>query len=396
MIAVFLAPIYLALNVYIAYRISLWLKTIHKLFAHPALVTFIYILYAMLTLSPLAATFASGSLQRYGRFIFNHWLGALLYLIVILIVVDIGKLIYRLIKKQPILPAVSEKVRRIRGVIIFVLVISISVYGKYHSYDTKKTSYDVTVNKAYKDETLKIALVADLHLGANVGVKHMTKMRDIINEMEPDLVVYAGDIFDNSFDAIDDPDEVQAILKSISATYGSYACWGNHDIDEIILAGFTFQAKDQDAASDPRMDEFLEQSGITLLKDETVLIDDSFYLAGRIDKSAKWKSNIVRKTPSELLFLLDSDKPIFVIDHQPAELFELSEAGSDITLSGHTHNGQNFPGNLTIKLMWENACGMIKVGNMTDIVTSGVGVWGPAIRVGTDSEVVEVNVHFEK
>ena len=75
------------------------------------------------------------------------------------------------------------------------------------------------------------------------------------------------------------------------------------------------------------------------------------------------------------------------MDHQPGELSEASDAGVDLDLSGHTHDGQMFPANL-VSIFSGNACGVLKKGAMTSIVTSGAGVWGPAMRVGTNNEVV--------
>ena len=65
-------------------------------------------------------------------------------------------------------------------------------------------------------------------------------------------------------------------------------------------------------------------------------------------------------------------------------------------LSGHTHNGQIFPGNLLIGLFWENPYGVQEVDGMTSVVPSGVGVWGPNMRVGTNSEVVLLTVQFQE
>ena len=84
-----------------------------------------------------------------------------------------------------------------------------------------------------------------------------------------------------------------------------------------------------------------------------------------------------------------------MIDHQPKELQELADAGVDLDLCGHTHDGQMFPGNLTVRLMWENACGYLKKDDMHNIVTSGVGVFGPDMRVGTIAEICSVTVKFE-
>ena len=143
------------------------------------------------------------------------------------------------------------------------------------------------------------------------------------------------------------------------------------------------------------MDQFLRDSDITLLADETLLIDHAFYLIGRLDASCKKKSGVIRRSAQELTHSLRPERPVLVIDHQPSELDELSQAQADLVLSGHTHDGQLFPGNLTTRIGWKNSCGMIRIQNMTSIVTSGVGVWGPAMRIGTDSEVAEITVHFD-
>ena len=87
------------------------------------------------------------------------------------------------------------------------------------------------------------------------------------------------------------------------------------------------------------------------------------------------------------------------MDHQPKQLAELAEAGADLTFireyqlgCGHTHDGQLFPGNIVTALMWENSCGYLKKGDMHNIVTSGAGIFGPYMRVGTKSEIVVINV----
>ena len=93
---------------------------------------------------------------------------------------------------------------------------------------------------------------------------------------------------------------------------------------------------------------------------------------------------------------LNKSLPIILMDHQPANLNEAIENEIDLQLSGHTHNGQTFPGNFTIKLMWENPCGLLSKDNMTNITTSGAGVWGPAMRIGTDSEICSINIQLKK
>ncbi len=66
-------------------------------------------------------------------------------------------------------------------------------------------------------DSLKIALVADLHLGYSVGTAQMRQMVDKINAQNPDLVVIAGDIFDNEYEALDDPQELASTLADLRA-----------------------------------------------------------------------------------------------------------------------------------------------------------------------------------
>ena len=268
----------------------------------------------------------------------------------------------------------------------------------HHAKHINVTPYEVTVDKSAGElDSLKIVLIADTHFGYNAGTIHAKEIVKKINKQNPDLVCIAGDIFDNEYEAIHEPKKVKKILRKINSRYGVYACWGNHDLNEPILAGFTFNPGKEGAESlkDPRMREFLKDSNIQLLEDEAVLIDNSFYVVGRKDASLIEKIEEKRKTPAQLTEKLDKDKPIIFIDHQPKELQEIADAGVDLDLCGHTHDGQTFPGNITIKFLWENPCGYLQKGSMHNIVTSGSGVWGPAMRVGTNSEICTINVTFQ-
>ena len=73
---------------------------------------------------------------------------------------------------------------------------------------------------------------------------------------------------------------------------------------------------------------------------------------------------------------------------------ELADAGVDVDLGGHTHNGQLFPGNVLMKFLWENPYGCVKKDQMYSIVTSGAGLFGPNMRVGTQAEICVVDVQF--
>ena len=398
MIAIYLAPVYLLVNLYILRWAYLWMGTCNSILRALTFRIIFAVIYVLLSTSLLTGFLIKKpkSLHRILKITGNYFLGIFLYTLVIILAADLGRILLKYVFHVSWIH--SRMAFTIAGAICTVLIIFFSARGIFHAKYIKVSSYDVQINKTIpKGNSMKIVLLADTHFGYNSGILHAKELVRKINKQKPDLVCIAGDIFDNEYDAIRDPERIEKVLQRIKSTYGVYACWGNHDLNEEILAGFTFKHKGDDLSDikDPRMKKFLEDSNIHILEDESVLINDSFYVIGRKDASLTEKIHETRKAPAQLTEGLDRDKPIIMIDHQPKELQELADAGIDLDLCGHTHDGQTFPGNFTIKLMWENPCGLLMKGNMTNITTSGAGVWGPAMRLGTDSEICSIDIHFK-
>lgn len=395
MTAFLLAPFYILVNVYVVRWMIRWMGACSHIF-QSAVFRAVFIIFYILIASSLLTGFLINKpefLHRILKNTGNYFLGTFLYIILVIVVVDLVRLILKYVFHARFLEFRSTFV--ITGFVCMALIILISVYGILHVGTIKVTPYAVTVNKKVKDmDSLKIVLLADTHFGYSINCRHAQKMVEKINAQDPDIVCIAGDIFDNDYDAISDPEGVCNALKSIKSRYGVYACWGNHDLDEPILAGFTFGGKKKDQA-DPRMEQLLRNANIHLLTDEAELIDDKFYVVGRNDSSRTHKLGGQRLSPAQLTKDLDLDKPVIFIDHQPKQLQETADAGADLDLCGHTHDGQIFPGNLFIHLFWENSFGYLKKDKMHNIVTSGVGVWGPDMRVGTNCEICPITVHFQ-
>ena len=399
MIAIYLSPIYLLLNLYILRWAYLWMGTCHSILRTLGFRLIFAVIYVLLSTSLLTGFLIKNpkSLHRMLKITGNYFLGIFLYTLVIILLADFGRILLKYVFHASWIH--SRTAFTVAGAICALLILLLSACGIFHAKYIKTTSYDVIINKTIPERTsMKVVLLADTHFGYNVGVLHARELVRKINKQKPDLVCIAGDIFDNEYDAIRNPEKLEKTLRGIKSTYGVYACWGNHDLNEEILAGFTFKHKDGDLSDikDPHMKKFLEDSNIHILEDESVLINDQFYVIGRKDASLTEKIHETRKSPARLTEKLDRDKPIIMIDHQPKELQELADADVDLDLCGHTHDGQTFPGNFTIKLMWENPCGLLSKDNMTNITTSGAGVWGPAMRIGTDSEICSINIQLKK
>lgn len=438
MIFLWLSPLFIAANIFYIFEISKWLKAIdraissnrpHKT-AH-AILKFIRIMYDVLwsiaSLSIYIAFLIPNvpkesapflyNLKRIFKLIGNYHLGVFIYMGMALLVILLCRLIEIIIchNHKISIDKTSDRfnIRRAAiGMVYVSFVVFITLYGVHKAGDIKTNRYDVSLagrkvagsadealggaGNSASDVDLKIVMVADLHLGYNIGCRQMDKMVKLINAEKPDIVLIAGDIFDNEFEALDAPEKLAGILSSIESKYGTYAVYGNHDVSEKIIGGFTFNWKDPAKGSSNEMDDFIDKCGITLLMDEYVLIDDSFYIYGRPDYEKPGKSVVTRKSPAQVTEGLDPSKPVIVIDHEPRELSELADAGVDLDLCGHTHDGQFFPMNLTSRYFtWENSAGLLVKRNMTNIVTSGVGLFGPNIRIGTQAEICAIEVRFK-
>ena len=399
MIAIYLAPVYLLVCIYILLRTLNWIRVLHVVFQNVWVCRGIGLIYLFVVFSILIAFMAPDSgFRRFMKLLSNYWLGVLVYTIMTVGIADGLRLLLKYPLKNLNFPGRTLLFGNIGtavvGTVCAAIITTVSIYGMINAGNIQTTKYDISIDKkAGKLDSLNVVLIADLHLGYNIGCRHMEKMAEKINAQNPDLVVVAGDIFDNEYEALENPDRLAAILRGIQSKYGVYACYGNHDIQEKILAGFTFGGKEKKESS-VKMDEFLEKAEITLLRDEYVLIADSFYLYGRPDYERPGRGIDERKSAQEITADMDLSLPVLVIDHEPRELQALADAGVDADLCGHTHDGQLFPGNLTIKLMWENAYGYLKKDNMHNIVTSGIGLFGPDMRVGTKSEICDITMHF--
>lgn len=396
MILFLMTPAYILINLYILQRIYKWLTACSRQFSSKWFVIPYIVVYTLLALSLLFAfLLPSSKFQVFLKQLSNYWLGTLLYIVLFIFLADVLRLILRPLHGNLHDFLFSRPGYVFVGILLSSLVACFSIYGAVHANSIKIRPYDITIEKNCNDrKELKIALIADLHLGYSFGKHQIAQMVEKVNQQHADIVLIAGDLFDNEYDAVQQPEEIAAVLTQMESTYGTYGVFGNHDVTERLLGGF-FASAQKDKFRDPRFEEFARKANIKILDDQVECIDDAFYLAGRKDAFRPGDGTRNRKSPEELLGDLDRTKPIIVLEHQPKQTQELADTGADLQLSGHTHDGQIWPGNLFIHLFWENPAGYLKKDDLHNIVTSGVGVWGPAMRLGTDSEICSITVHFE-
>lgn len=264
----------------------------------------------------------------------------------------------------------------------FILTISLSALlitaGFINALIPVVTRYDITINKSAGEiKNLRIVAVSDIHVGSIIRKRSLNKLSGILKELNPDLVLLLGDIVDG---------ELGPVLRGDLLRYftcpkcndGLYAITGNH---EFIGGG-------------NRTIPYIESKGIRILKDEVVTLDGGIQLIGRIDRDSRRFYGKERLPLDSLIAKVDETKPVILLDHQPFHLGETAGKGVDLQLSGHTHNGQIWPLNYLTARIYELSYGYLKKGNTHFIVSSGYGLWGPRVRLGSRSEVLLINIIF--
>ncbi|KAB3525619.1 metallophosphoesterase [Alkaliphilus serpentinus] len=321
-----------------------------------------------------------GQLTNTFSLVGGYWMGILLYLIMIMF---LGELLLFLNKKIKFIPKGlinHPRFTTIKGSIVVVLVVMIVIYGRWSATNPVILQYEIQLNKEAGDyKELNVVMLSDLHLGRLVNSNYLEKVIKEINQLEPDLILMPGDIIDDRVDVYAE-ENMAEIFRKLKPSLGIYASMGNHE----YIGGQGELAE-----------EHLKQGGITLLRDETVKIKNSFYLVGREDGAYQRFAGRQRLGVDELLIDVDRELPIIMLDHQPVNIYEAKDAGVDIQLSGHTHRGQLFPLRIFTKRLFEVDWGYKNIEDFHIIVTSGAGTWGPPIRVGHRSEIVQIKILFQ-
>lgn len=307
----------------------------------------------------------------------SFWLAAFFYLLMTVLVIDLLRL------ANAIFPFIPESWHNLQfkkvlfysvaGVVSLILLI-----GFINALSPRVKTLNLTINKKVEGiKQLNIAFASDIHLGTLVGPKRTKKIVDRINGLNPDLILLGGDIVDEDLGPVI-RGNLGASLEKLSAPMGVLGVTGNHE----YIGGV------RNAVN------YLEAHGISMIRDSFHLVDDKFYIVGREDRDMPRFSGAGRKSIDELMSVVDLDKPIILLDHQPFELDEKQKSGVDLTLSGHTHHGQIWPLNYITKAIYEVSWGYKLKGNMHVYVSSGAGGWGPPVRLGNRPEIINIKISF--
>ena len=280
------------------------------------------------------------------------WLIAFAYLLIAFILADLAVL-FKLLPKAYLNGNLTAMFTIVGIVAVVMIAGGIHYRHKYREELTIKTE------KPLEQQHIKVVLASDLHIGYSNRKAELARWIDMINAEHPDLVLFGGDIVDIKTEPLFDGNYAEE-FRRLNAP--AYAVLGNHE----YIAG----AKDSEA--------FLAEAGITVLKDSVVHFK-GIDIIGRDDRSNPDRLSLKELADSSTGFTL-------LLDHQPSHLEDAQDAGIDFQFSGHTHRGQAWPLSWITDAIFEKSWGSYQKGNTLYYISSGLGIWGPKIRIGTRSE----------
>lgn len=227
---------------------------------------------------------------------------------------------------------------------------------------------------------LRIVAISDVHLGYGTGKWLTRRYIDLINRQNPDIVLIAGDLIDNSTTPVS-KQQLHLELNKLQAPLGIYLAPGNHEYISGIEA----------------CKRLLAETSVKMLQDSIVSIPYSTncmqqYKIQLIGRDDRYNRN--RKSLEELLAETDRECPTIVIDHQPYNLVQTDSLGVFLQISGHTHRGQIWPLNLLTDNIYEQSHGYRKWSNSHIFVSCGLSLWGPPFRIGTRSDLAVIEIQL--
>ena len=264
---------------------------------------------------------------------------------------------------------------RIVAVSALVVTAVLLVWGHYEAMRTSRVrNVDVVLPRlgAGLDGT-RVVLLADTHYGPIDRARWSENVAALVNTLDADLVVHAGDIADGS------PEERRpqaSPLAAIEAPLGRVYVTGNHEYY---------------SGAQPWIERMTEL-GWDWLHNRHVVIErgaDKLILAGVDDLTAAGSGLPGHHADlGTALAGADPELPVLLVAHQPKFVAKAADAGVDLQVSGHTHGGQIWPFNLLVRLEQPAVAGLSRHGERTQLYTSrGTGFWGPPFRVFSPSEI---------
>jgi len=291
------------------------------------------------------------------------WLGMLNFFLVGSCVAWMIDFALRLVLSDP----TRFQVRHVTAAVLVSAALAAVIYGILNARAIRIRRLPITLDRLPESWRGRTALVfSDIHLGNINGIRFARRLTALAESLNPDIIFIPGDLYDGTKA---DPEKIAAPLFELAPSLGVYFVAGNHE----EFGGSTHYA------------EALKHHGFHVLENERDIVD-GLQIVGVPYEASNYPLRLRHFLSG--LRLADGAASI-LLQHVPTRLPIVEQAGVSLQLSGHTHGGQIFPFSwITRRAFGEFTHGHQRFGSLQVITSSGVGTWGPPMRVGTHPEVV--------
>ncbi|MCR5378097.1 MAG: metallophosphoesterase [Fibrobacter sp.] len=289
---------------------------------------------------------------------------------------DLFRGVRRLVVRRAMQPKTLMFASRILLAATIALTLGLFVYGVPHNSDYKLLETTVSSSKS----SFTAVFFSDVHVDPLFRRAKLERMIASVDSIAPDYLLFGGDLADVSTMQLDEwgCDSLFRQLTS-KAKVAAVAINGNHE------------SMQERGGSDP--DAWMRKVGFVVLDDSSACIGQACF-TGRTDFQVARRRGIER-VPLASLAPNDSVRPWILMDHQPKGIEpEYSGRLPDFALSGHTHDGQFFPGTIVINFVWRLAFGEGMLDGVRWLVSAGVDCWGPPVRAGSDADMWVIHFTF--
>ena len=301
-------------------------------------------------------------------FVVYIWMAVVLWFLSLGIIEDIFNLTVRAIAE--LAPSASRFMIHPKTgfAVIAILIAGACIWGTLEASSIKVKNVTLTTPLLEAgSRPLKVAQISDLHLGLLVGKRKLSRVIDLLEENQPDILVSTGDMVDGIAPHLNHLSELFADYRP---PLGKFAVTGNHE----YYAGIKDSLK------------FHRQSGFTVLEGRNEKVGP-ISIAGVDDPAGYRMNSSAMIDENKTLPPPDHKKFTILLKHRPV-ITESSLGRFDLQLSGHAHGGQLFPFNFLVKLRYPMIAGLYPLTGGTSLYTNrGTGTWGPPMRLGAPPEI---------
>ena len=343
--------------------------------------TILFGLFLLLALFPVSRVWAAhdfNSLNRFITFLASSWMGFSFLLFLGAAGTDLVRFSLRQASLSPKIPL--SRILYCRRLLVAATIVGCMAVGGYAFWEARTiqvTRIEIPLRHLPPNlDGFSVVQISDVHYGM---LNENGRLADIVrrvNELQPDLVVFTGDLVDGK---VSHMEEMAGPLSELKARQGLFAVMGNHE----FFAGAS------------RAEAIMKQAGIQVLRDTIKVLPGGLQILGTDDPGIARRGHPLPDFEG-LIKALDPEKPSILLYHPPVHFEQSAATGVGLQLSGHIHGPQLLPMVPLVRIFYPRMQGLFRLEDSYLYVSRGVGTGGPPMRLGSPPEIVHIRLRSPK